>query len=1802
MDYLQPGGAVGRKEARRLISMRRPAHWIELVALALLLPCTSLAQLASTQNVATGFAVADNSVATLNGWVRPEPVSTLPLTFSSAFAPYQQGSPYTVANSLLPNVEGWAVNGGANAQVVQTAFFGFSVPASGEILELALLQNHGDRHWMQLFEIAVTTDAAPNTAGGGNWTTWVPTTWLSTNTTLSLVDGTKILSIGTVPATTYTLRGPFPAQGITGVRLTLYPYDYDPLDALPATVGRAFNGNFVLSEIKAAASPAGTNSLAWFEWGLSTNFNQQTAPFSVGGGNFPVPVSAVISNVTPGLLHRCRLVLSNSAGLHQGNDVIFASPVVTLHGRSVVTNAWLTPYVEAGAHGFTEMLGNSPATVAGTVDTSVLGTNVVTYLSTNSLGGIGSATRTIVITTNLPGPVPVLAPVSAIASNTVARVTWAVNPVNAPTTAWFEWGWTTNYGSQTTPVELSGGTPVPFGEMIPVTPGLIYHGRVVALHSDGGVAFSTVTFGSPLLPLNGPAVMTNEFGTSYVEMAKVVVAPLALAGGARHSVALQGHGTVAVWGDNSLGQMNVPASATNVTAMASGGYHNLAVRSDGAVVAWGWNSAGQATVPAGLSNVTRVAAGEEHSLALRSNGSVVAWGNNSFGQATVPADLSNVVAVAAGGNHSLALRADGTVAAWGLNSSGQTNVPADLTNVIAIQCGYSTSLALQPDGTVVSWGRNLSENATNATAIAAGSGHGLALRPSGSVSGWGDDNYGQRTPPVGLTNAVMIAAGYNHSLALRNDGTVIGWGRNSYGQLTIPVGAGAALPQISGSVNPNVPGTYVLTYSYTNALGGFSVTTRTVVVPLPAPAVTTLATTGVSNTVATLNATVNPNAFPTTAWFEWGLIAGHFTQRTVPVSLGNGSSPVALSSNITGLIPGATYFGRVVATNVNRITRSDVFVFGSPAIAVNGPATLTMEVGTAYLEAGATAYEAPRAIVDTGLHSLVLRRDGTLRAWGHNYHGQLNLPAASLFTAIAANSFQDLALTTDGTVVSWGNATLNLPPVPAGLANVKAIAAGFLHNLALLSDGRVVGWGTNDFAGGVSLPTNLASVVTIAAGFFHNIALRADGTVAAWGENVFGQANVPAGLSNVIAVTGGGYHSLALRADGTVVGWGSNFDGQLNIPANLSNVVAIAGGGFHSLALRADGTVVAWGGDDYEPFVGANSVPPGLSNVVAIAASPSHNLVMLVDGTLVDWGTNAAPFAVDRTPPPDYRTIASPVSISGSVNANVAGTYLVKYAVTNSVGAVGTATRTVVIVEPPPIVRMLPAHTTNTVATLNALVNPRNAPTTAWFEWGQIPGHYPNQTAPAPVGSGGSDTLFTANVTGLTPGEIYRGRVVAIHADEGVAHGEEVLFGAPAVTLHGPALMTNVLGAAYVETGAASVNVPPAIAAGYFYSLALRANGTVAAWGTNNAGQASVPPGLDRVTAISARFLHSLALREDGSVVGWGDNTLGQRVIPTDLAVSGVAAGGYFSTVLRSNGTVLIASDNQLEAFGFANIPPDLSNVTAVAAGLYHSLALRNDGTVAGWGGELFGTMAVVPANLKQVRAISAGGLHSLALRTDGTVVAWGNNQYGQTNIPAGLSNVVMVSAGLGHTLALRTDGTVVAWGATNQGANIVPAGLSNVVAVSAGYFASMALRRDGALVTWGEAVPGPLPDLTSLPVTITGSVNWNAPGTYLLTYTSTNSFGGIGQATRTVFVTTTNGVAFAQVNSVRRLGDGRLQLTFSNTPGAPFTVLASTNVALPVAQWIILGPPTEAPPGHYQFTDAPTTNAPQRFYLIRSP
>lgn len=261
------------------------------------------------------------------------------------------------------------------------------------------------------------------------------------------------------------------------------------------------------------------------------------------------------------------------------------------------------------------------------------------------------------------------------------------------------------------------------------------------------------------------------------------------------------------------------------------------------------------------------------------------------------------------------------------------------------------------------------------------------------------------------------------------------------------------------------------------------------------------------------------------------------------------------------------------------------------------------------------------------------------------------------------------------------------------------------------------------------------------------------------------------------------------------------------------------------------------------------------------------------------------------------------------------------------------------------------------------------------------------------------------------------------------------------------------------ESVPAGLNGVVTIAAGEYHTVALKADGSVVAWGATSDGHADIggvnrPDELFGVVAIAAGNDHTVALKADGKVVAWGKNTFNQVRVPEGLSgVVAIAAGGFHTVALKADGSVVGWGYNP---DGRCGVPKGLGSVMAIAAGEDHTVALKTNGTVVAWGDNYFG-QSIVPGGLRGVVAITAGGQTTYALKADGTVVGWGKQLFQTKN----LRGVMAIAVGGKHTLALKEDGTLIAWANIDSGRPFVPAGLSNVVAITVGRLHSVALRLD---------------------------------------------------------------------------------------------------------------------------------------------
>lgn len=270
-----------------------------------------------------------------------------------------------------------------------------------------------------------------------------------------------------------------------------------------------------------------------------------------------------------------------------------------------------------------------------------------------------------------------------------------------------------------------------------------------------------------------------------------------------------------------------------------------------------------------------------------------------------------------------------------------------------------------------------------------------------------------------------------------------------------------------------------------------------------------------------------------------------------------------------------------------------------------------------------------------------------------------------------------------------------------------------------------------------------------------------------------------------------------------------------------------------------------------------------------------------------------------------------------------------------------------------------------------------------------------------------------------------------------------------------------------------------AISAGYFRIIALKANGTLWAWGNNDSGTlglgttlafVSTPTqiGMDNDWAgISAGLFHSLARKNDGTLWAWGNNyngALGNGLqgiehnaaapaqVGTDADWEAFLAGAEFNLATKTDGSLWAWGLNDTNQLGDGTTSNRLTPTPVgtdadwrqVGYTGYASAGIKTDGTLWTWGfgsqGQL-GNGATQSTTPTQVgtdtdwAAVTGGGGygfagltgdHFLALRQNGELFSWGYNQQGQlgnnatadVNTPTSICNTVTVSEGA-HTPSL---------------------------------------------------------------------------------------------------------------------------------------------------------------------------------------
>lgn len=654
------------------------------------------------------------------------------------------------------------------------------------------------------------------------------------------------------------------------------------------------------------------------------------------------------------------------------------------------------------------------------------------------------------------------------------------------------------------------------------------------------------------------------------------------ANGVTHSVAIGRDGSLWAWGRNNHYQLGngtntdvaLPqriGTATNWKSVTAAGEHTFAIKTNGTLWYWGWQATTgifwQQTVPTQVgtdSDWQVVTTGDNHTVALKTDGTLWAWGTNSSGQlgigsisaadqpTQVGTDSGWTVGIAVGLVHTAAIRVNGTLWTWGTNNDGQLGggisraTPAQVgtaTDWNTITAGNRHTVGTKFNGTLWAWGDNGSYQlgdgtttdrntptqlgtatnwqtvATNAMGFST-----YAVKANGTLWRWGTINGGNVTTPTQLgtdTNWENVFYGENHIYGKKTNGSLWGLGFNSNGQLGIG------------------------TYSYTPTLTDI-VCPETLVIPQ-------------------------------TCWKN--------------VSKGdNYTVAVKTDNSLWGW--GHNNYGQLGdGTNTDKNTPTQIGTSGNWKT----------------VAAGAN-------------HTVAVKTDGTLWAWGYNNYGQLgdgttvayrNAPVrigtATNWASVATGISHTVAIKTDGTLWAWGKndysqlgdgSYLNQnAPIQIGTAtNWKSVAVGMDHTLAIKTDNTLWAWGRNNYGQlGDTTYTNREQPVQI--GFAtdwqlvstrlnYSTAKKANGALYTWGgpDN---PANIPTQLVNGSdwkSISEGTSNTLGIKTNGTLWIWQLEESGSFVQPVQVgaaTNWQSIAAGNGDHIAIRTDGSIWSWGINTY---------------------------------------------------------------------------------------------------------------------------------------------------------------------------------------------------------------------------------------------------------------------------------------------------------------------------------------------------------------------------------------------------------------------------------------------------------------------------------------------------------------------------------------------------------------------------------------------------------------------------------------------
>jgi len=1123
----------------------------------------------------------------------------------------------------------------------------------------------------------------------------------------------------------------------------------------------------------------------------------------------------------------------------------------------------------------------------------------------------------------------------------------------------------------------------------------------------------------------------------------------------------------------------------------------IALKEDGTVWSFGKNTIGQLgngntnnlNVPNKIimpEIIKTISVGKNHTLAQGKSGKVYSWGLNSngqlgFGNTTnkkVPSEitgLANIVKIKSVGNTSFAINSTGKIYAWG---EGYTKIPAIISiNANVIDLGKTYYLA--DDGKVRTIKNNteiqlcLRQNPNpeiveieneKIVQISEGTDHLLLLSESGKVYSYGINVYGQlgdgslvgKTENIStavktgmwtlLENIVDISAGENYSMALAADGNIYTWGINGNLQLghegiqenafaivqpnindVIAVRAGA----LHSSVITNPGNVYTFGNGENGELGNGSNDNYAI----PQLVGKNIIETNKNNIILEVGETFDIDG--TINYFNL------YEEKVANMEYESKDSGRILANPITGEIIGLKE-GRttVIAKEV-----------GTEKIGV---------IQVRILETGSkpegTLINIEPKIVTGGKHTLSLKVDGTVWAYGQNTYGQLGIGTQE---------------TTDNPIkVEFGTGV-----------KIVDIACGEEHSMALDSAGNVYVWGRNNYfqLGNstdifVSLPKKIESIANatkIAAGNSNSFVITQDKNAYSWGLNANGECGIGSYtnkitvtkakfLSDVIDIKPGKNHTIALKSTGEVFATGSNLYGELGFGEQetrkintfrkinlLSNVVEIGTGDSHSLALNKDGKLFTWGSNIYGNLGNGQSQTQsnmpleitGIQNIRYVTAGKGYSLLIDSANNVYVSGLNNLGQLGDGTKT-DKTTFVKLTSINNVINVSGGCGY------TNFVKKDGTVWAT----------GDYNQGDESLISKTKGIIPKRVGNSESGFENNEITIKI-NETKDIKNQFIHEFNLINveAEVETILEYNSLNTMIATITAAK-MIHGEKI--GKTWVRINNT--QDNKVYIIKVNVIDENYNVAPQVASGENFAAVLKADGTIWSYGYNSNGQ-----------------------------LGDGTNITSDIPNRTNVLLTyrNISAGKNFITALRNDNTVWVSGDNSFGQLGQGNTLSrnklvqvlELKNIKKVAAGDRHVIAIDRYGIVYGWGKNSNGQLGDLNINKntnlpviigsinERVIDIEAGENQSILVTADGKIYGYGEQLNGYLTQ---VSNVYQVEVCKGYLLILDKQGNLYKY--SNGNTSLVQS-TNNIIDISAIQNTNMLQTLEEKVYVWGNNSYGQL-------------------------------------------------------------------------------------------------------------------------------